>query len=132
MRDGESFKFAPGMEHQLVRVPALMTAADGSLWAGTENGLLHYHDGQTNWFTEAGGNPLRDVRTIIEGTNGTIWFGMAGNGLACLDQNKIRQFHRADGLPSDYIECLHFDGSGALWIGTFGGGLCRFKGGKFP
>jgi ligand-binding sensor domain-containing protein/signal transduction histidine kinase len=131
LRDGESFKFAPGMERQLVRVPALMTAADGSLWAGTENGLLHYHDGLTNWFADAGGNPLRDVRTIIEGTNGTIWFGMAGNGLACLDQNKIRQFHRGDGLPSDYIECLHFDEHGALWIGTFGGGLCRFKDGKF-
>jgi len=131
LRDGEGFKFAPGMERQLVRVPALMTAADGSLWAGTENGLLHSRAGQTNWFTEAGGKPLRDVRTIIEGTNGTIWFGMAGNGLACLDQNKIRQFQRADGLPSDYIECLHFDESGALWIGTFGGGLCRFKAGKF-
>jgi ligand-binding sensor domain-containing protein/signal transduction histidine kinase len=131
VRDGESFKFAPAMERQLLRVPALMTAADGSLWAGTENGLLHYHDGQTNWFAEAGGNPLRDVRTIIEETNGTIWFGMAGNGLACLDQNKIQQFHRGDGLPSDYIECLHFDEYGALWIGTFGGGLCRFKDGKF-
>jgi signal transduction histidine kinase/ligand-binding sensor domain-containing protein len=131
MRDGESFRFAPGMERQLVRVPALMTARDGSLWAGTETGLLHCQNGQTNWFTEAGGNPLRDVRTIIEGTNGAIWFGMAGDGLACLDQNKIRQFHRADGLSSDYIECLHFDGSGALWIGTFDGGLCRFKDGKF-
>ena len=93
--------------------------------------MLHYQNSQTNWFTEANRNPLRDVRTIIEGTNGTIWFGTAGIGLACLNQNNIRQFHRADGLPSDYIECLHFDEAGALWIGTFGGGLCRFKNGKF-
>ena len=64
-------------------------------------------------------------------TNGAVWFGMAGNGLACLDQDQIRQFHRADGLPSDYIECLHFDEDGALWIGTFGGGLCRLKHGIF-
>ena len=131
LRDDGRFKFAPGMENQLVRIPALMTSRDGSLWAGTENGLLHYHDGQTNWFTEADGKPLRDVRTIIEGTNGAIWFGTAGNGLACLNQNQIRQFHRADGLPSDYVECLHFDEAGALWIGTFGGGLCRLKDGNF-
>ena len=130
MRDEGRFKFAPGMEKQLMRIPALLWSRDGSLWVGTETGLLHYQNGQTNWFTEAGGNPLRDVRTIIEGTNGAIWFGMAGNGLACLDHNKIRQFRHADGLPSDYIECLHFDESGALWIGTFGGGLCRFKDGK--
>jgi signal transduction histidine kinase len=34
-------------------------------------------------------------------------------------------------LPSDYINCLHFDTEGALWIGTFDGGLCRLKDGKF-
>jgi signal transduction histidine kinase/ligand-binding sensor domain-containing protein len=131
MRAGERFKFAPGMENQLLRIPALMCAQDGSLWAGMETGLLHYKDGRTNWFTEAGGSPLRDVRTIVETTNGTIWFGMAGNGLAKLDKNQILQFHRADGLSSDYIECLYLDEGGALWIGTFGGGLCRLKDGKF-
>ena len=43
----------------------------------------------------------------------------------------IRQFRKADGLSSDYIECLHFDEDGVLWIGTFGGGLCRLKNGIF-
>ncbi len=130
-RDGNRFKSAPGMENQLLHVPALFTARDGSLWAGTENGLLHFENGQTNWFTESGGKPLRDVRTIAESTTGAIWFGMAGDGLAYLQKNKIRHFSRAAGLPSDYIECLHFDEHGALWIGTFGGGLCRLKDGKF-
>lgn len=131
MREGNRFKFAPGMENQLMPVPALFTARDGSLWAGTENGLLHYENGKTNWFVESGGKPLRDVRTIAESTNGEIWFGMAGYGLACLKQNKIRRFGHADGLPSDYVECLRFDEDAALWIGTFGGGLCRLKDGKF-
>lgn len=130
-RDGNRFKSAPGMENQLLHVPALFSARDGSLWAGTENGLLHFENGRTNWFTESGGKPLRDVRAIAESTNGAIWFGMAGDGLACLEQNKIRHFSRADGLPSDFIECLRFDEHGALWIGTFGGGLCRLKGGNF-
>ena len=131
VRDGERFKFAPGMENQLIRIPALLTATDGSLWAGTENGLLHYHNGQTNWYAEADGNPLRDVRAIVEAADGAIWFGTAGNGLACLKDGKIRRYSHASGLPSDYIECLRFDDAGALWIGTFGGGLCRWKDGKF-
>lgn len=113
MRDDGRFKFAPGMENQMVRIPALRSR-DGSLWAGTENGLLHYQNGQTNWFTLAGGKPLRDVRTIIEDPNGAIWFSTAGNGLASLKQNKFRQFYRADGLPSDFVECLHLDEYGAL------------------
>ena len=131
MRDGDRFKFAPGMENVTLPIPALLPAREGGLWAGTADGLLRYQNGRTNWFTETGGKSLRDVRTIAEATNGAVWFGMAGNGLACLDQNKIRVFRRADGLPSDYIECLRFDENGALWIGTFGGGLGRLKAGKF-
>jgi ligand-binding sensor domain-containing protein/signal transduction histidine kinase len=131
VRDGDRFKFAPGMENVQMPVPALLPARGGGLWAGTSLGLLRYQNGQTNWFTAAGGKSLRDVRCIAEATNGAVWFGMAGNGLACLEKNSIRQFHQRDGLPSDYIECLRFDDDGALWIGTFGGGVCRWRDGKF-
>jgi signal transduction histidine kinase/ligand-binding sensor domain-containing protein len=131
LRDGDRFKFAPGMENLLVRIPALLFARDGSLWAGTEPGLLHYSGGKTNWFTGVEGESLSDVRTIAEATNGAIWFGTSGNGLACLENNRIRQFRPTNGLSSDYIECLHFDEAGALWIGTFGGGVCRLKDGRF-
>lgn len=131
LRDGDRFKIAPGLEDMKQPVPSLLSARDDGLWVGTAAGLLHYADGRTNWFTEVDEKSLRDVRAIAEATNGSVWFGMAGNGLACLETNKIRKFNRADGLPSDYIECLHFDDDGTLWIGTFGGGLCRLKAGKF-
>lgn len=131
VRAGDLFKFVPGMDHVTVPVPALLAARDGGLWCGTEAGLLRYQNGQTNWFTEAGGKSLRDVRCIAEAANGAVWFGMAGNGLACLENGRIRQWHQTDGLASDYINCLHFDGDGALWIGTFDSGLCRFKAGIF-
>jgi len=131
LREGDHFRTAPGLEGMLVPVPALLAARDGGLWAGTESGLLRYRHGQTNWFTEADGHPLRDVRCLAEATNGALWFGMAGNGLACLENGRIRRWGQPDGLPSDYINCLHFDDQGALWIGTFDSGLCRFKDGKF-
>ena len=47
------------------------------------------------------------------------------------DGELIRRFRKADGLSSDFIECLRLDRDGALWIGTFGGGLNRFKQGRF-
>jgi signal transduction histidine kinase len=74
---------------------------------------------------------LRDVRTIAEDNQGGVWFGMAGDGLACLKDRHIRQFRSTNGLSSDFIECLHFDKEGVLWIGTFGGGLDRYKDGHF-
>lgn len=131
LRDGDRFKFAPGMENVMLPIPALLPARDGGLWAGTAAGLLHYLNGKTNWFTGTDGQPLHDVRAIAEATNGAVWFGTAGNGLACLENNHIRQFRQSNGLSSDYIECLHFDEDGALWVGTFGGGLCRLKDGTF-
>ena len=131
LREGDHFKFAPGMENMVQPVPALLVAREGGLWAGTAAGLLYYTNGKAVWFTETGGKSLRDVRTVAEDSRGAIWFGMSGNGLGRLENGQIQQFHQTNGLSSDYIECLHFDDDGVLWIGTFGGGLCRFKDGKF-
>ena len=121
----------PGTVGLSVPVPALLPARDGGLWVGTSLGLLRYQGGRTNWFTEADGKSLRDVRTIVEATNGTVWFGTAGSGLACLGKNHVRTFSVTNGLPNERIECLRLDADGALWIGSFGDGRCRYKDGKF-
>jgi signal transduction histidine kinase/ligand-binding sensor domain-containing protein len=131
VRNDGQFDFAPGMENIKPPMPALWCARDGGLWVGTAIGLLRYQSGNLTWFTENNGQPLRDVRTVAEDSRGAIWFGMAGGGLACLEEGHIRQFRKAEGLSSDFINCLHFDGERALWIGTFGGGLCRYKDGRF-
>ncbi len=128
---GESFEFAPGMTNITMPMPALLHSRNGGLWVGTASGLLHYRAGKTNWFNESDGGQLRDVRTIAEDKQGAVWFGMAGDGLACLKDGRIQRFRTADGLSSDFIECLHFDEAGALWIGTFGGGLDRYRDGRF-
>jgi signal transduction histidine kinase/ligand-binding sensor domain-containing protein len=131
LQNGDHFDFAPGMERITPPMPALLQARDGTLWIGTTEGLLRYQAGQATWFKGSNGQALLDVRTIAEDIQGAVWFGMAGDGLACLGSKGIRQFRKADGLSSDFIECLHFDKDGALWIGTFGGGLDRLKNGHF-
>ncbi len=131
VQNGDRFEFAPGLANITMPMPALLHARNGGLWIGTAVGLLRYQAGETNWFTESNGRALRDVRTVVEDNQGTVWFGMAGEGLACLKDNLIHQFQTPDGLSSDFIECLHFDQEGALWIGTFGGGLDRLKNGRF-
>ncbi len=131
VQGGDHFTFAPGMERITPPMPALLHAQNGAMWIGTTEGLLHYQAGQTTLFNENHGQALHDVRAIAEDSQGTIWFGMAGDGLASLENQDIRQFRKTNGLSSDFIECLHFDKGGALWIGTFGGGLNRFKNGRF-
>ena len=130
VQNGGSFDFAPGMENLTPPMPAILSTPDW-LWIGTTAGLLRYQDGKAAWFNQNNGQTLSDVRTIAQDKQGAIWFGMAGNGLACLQNHSIQQFKKADGLSSDFIECLHFDKDGTLWIGTFGGGLNRLKQGRF-
>ncbi len=130
LNDGR-FDFPPGMSNVTMPMPALLRTHDGALWIGTADGLLHYDAGVTNLFSESDGEPLRDVRTVAQDSDGAIWFGMAGDGLACLKDHQIQRFRTTNGLSSDFIECLHFDRAGSLWIGTFGGGLARYKDGRF-
>jgi signal transduction histidine kinase/ligand-binding sensor domain-containing protein len=132
VQNGDRFEYAPGLTNVTIPMPALLSGRDGSMWIGTSEGLLHYEAGKTNWFTRGGnGQMLSDVRTIAEDGRGAVWFGMAGNGLACLKDFHIQRFGTINGLSSDFIECLRFDREGALWIGTFGGGLNRLKNGDF-
>jgi signal transduction histidine kinase/ligand-binding sensor domain-containing protein len=128
--NGDSFGFAPGMSDITPPMPALLFTHD-ELWVGTTEGLLRYKNQQATWFRQDSGQSLGDVRAIAKDKQGSVWVGMAGNGLACLQNRVVRQFKKSDGLSSDFIECLHFSDDGALWIGTFGSGLDRFKDGHF-
>ncbi len=71
-------------------------------------GTVALSGGRTNWFAENNGQPLRDVRTVAEDSRGAVWFGMAGSGLACLENKEhpaipesrrlVERFHRMPAL----------------------------------
>jgi signal transduction histidine kinase/ligand-binding sensor domain-containing protein len=167
---------------------ASQSISRGELWIGTPTGALHYQDEKfydlrfTNDDLRAAdpsasqarfGNSIGDVRAIasdewrVASDGGatstppaTLWFATAGSGLVRWEDGHFRRFKKADGLSSDFIECLYLERddlrfgntdiraadpsagqtpivnrksqiANTLWIGTFGGGLNRFKEGKF-
>src|SRR5882724_4500155 len=131
VRQGSGFQIMAGMQDRGAAVPALYLATNGTLWAGTDLGLVRYEGGNCTWFTRQDGLVLPDVRAITEDVTGAIWFGMSGGGLGRFKEGKITQFRKPDGLASDFVWSLLAEKDGALWIGTFGGGLCRLKDGRF-
>ncbi len=131
IKHGKIFERAPGLENITMPTPALLSTANGVLWAGTGEGLLRYQDGVKTWFGRKGGPGLLGVHAVIQASDGSIWFGMSDGGLGHLINGEVRQFRRSDGLSSDFVQCLHFDSDGTLWIGTSDGGLNRFKQGRF-
>src|SRR5262249_7925971 len=129
---GDHLEHPPGLENISVATPAVLHARNGVTWIGTEDGLLRYEAGATKWYGRKSGLALPEVRAVAEDRDGTVWFGMSGGGLGRLKGDSVQQIRKRDGLPNDYVQCLHIDDSdGALWIGTYGGGLTRFKHGRF-
>ena len=125
------FVRAPGVDTMNIPTPAICEAAAGGLWVGTNLGLMRYRDGKAFWTEPESGDKLRDVSAVKEAKDGTVWFGSNGGGLGRIKDGEIRHFGKADGLPGEFVQCLHLDDSGALWIGTSGAGLVRFEEGKF-
>src|SRR3954466_4639940 len=97
---------------------------------GAHSGLFKYQSSKIEVLTTNLVAP--DVRCIVEQTNGVIWFGMFGGGLGKLENGKVTQLRKTNGLASDFVQCLYIDpADGAVWIGTAESGLNRYKDGRF-
>ena len=126
--DNGQFRQAPGLDN--LSVGALLPSRAG-LFVGTSAGLLKSSAGQITPLAGKSEISVADVRAICQGPDGAVWFGLFGGGLGVVRDGRPCQFRRANGLSSDFVQCLHFDADGSLWIGTFGGGLDRLRNGKF-
>ncbi|HMX51016.1 MAG TPA: two-component regulator propeller domain-containing protein [Cyclobacteriaceae bacterium] len=69
---------------------------------------------------------LAGFNVITADRKGNVWFGCEGSGLYQYDfkRKKLKIYALDDGLASNYINSLQFDGSGRLWIGTWKGLCC--------
>ncbi len=105
----------------------LSTAFDsiGYLWVGTKDGVARYN-GRT-WtiidLTPIAGSNY--IQAICTGSDGSMWFGTNGGGLARLHEGNWSTVSMRDGLPSNDVtslaEAVSADGSAVLWIGTSAG-----------
>ena len=107
------------------RIQALLKDSAGVIWVGTPTGCAEIHEGVVEW------SKMGDVRCLAQTSDGAIWIGRHGIGLAKLDGTKFQSYDRETGLPDDHVWSLLADEDGTLWIGTFGGGLVRYHDGEF-
>jgi signal transduction histidine kinase/ligand-binding sensor domain-containing protein/ActR/RegA family two-component response regulator len=108
---------------------SIFPAPDGSLWIGTDRGLLHTKDSRTTVFSERDGLPAGIVRAVIRDRQGDVWIGTPA-GLARLHGGRMEVFTTADGLPDANVFALYEDHDGRLWAGTTGG-LALWRDGRF-
>lgn len=81
-------------------------------------------------FTTAAGLPHNWIYDLFQDSDGRMWVGTWGGGLAVYERGRWRVFDRRHGLASDAVTCVRQDAQGTIWAAT-DAGLCRFDGTRF-
>jgi diguanylate cyclase (GGDEF)-like protein len=124
-----SYSTASGLASDIVY--EIQPQADGTLWVGTEGGLLRgqrQHSG-IRWTKVAGldGFPVHSVRLASNGDGPNkdrpdqdLWIGTEVNGIARLDPRTgtVERFGEAQGLLGKSAYTLRFDRQQKLWAAT--------------
>jgi signal transduction histidine kinase/ligand-binding sensor domain-containing protein/DNA-binding response OmpR family regulator len=138
-----SFQNFFGTHETLKDIRCLLQDRNGSIWAGTNNGLLSFRPDEllrnTNAFTVYRSNPGQPnglisnvVKIICEDHKGRIWAGTSGGGIsrfvpATADRAAYFQtFTTQQGLSHDIVNGMLEDEQGDLWVSTENG-LTRFN-----
>jgi len=79
-------------------------------------------------FVSPGGYMGRPTRSLLEDSEGNLWF--LSEGVHRYDGDRFTEFSAEDGLLDDVGTCLMEDQSGSIWFGT-GSGVVRYDGASF-
>jgi PAS domain S-box-containing protein len=101
------------------RIHAILYARDGTLWAGTGDGVeIHRAGGRYEWVNAIAGVRLGPVTSVTEDAAGDVWVssGSSFRGAFRWDGRAWRRFGRADGLADAYVHRVALDRGGRLWF----------------
>ncbi len=92
-------------------INALLVARDGTLWIGTEKGLASWKDGKLTEYPDVAGSV---VTSLLQDTEGTLWFGVRNPGRLCAVKVAKTQCYGAGSFGWSVRE-LFEDHKGNLW-----------------
>lgn len=112
------------------KVYSLTTDHNGRIWIGTRWGLSIYDHGRWTNYDEKG-LPIRQVRSLLEDRDGSMWLGSYGEGLMHFkNDGSFDAWTEDEGLPDNIIMNMAQDSAGAIWLATYGG-VSRYSNGTF-
>jgi PAS domain S-box-containing protein len=113
---------------------SLLVSKDGSLWAGTADGIIVISpSGQTRKIESIGSQKLGLITGLAQDSSGAIWCssGASFEGLFRLQNETWQRFGPAEGLAATYFHSIQIDRQGRLWANSSGGGNSERPAGAF-
>jgi ligand-binding sensor domain-containing protein len=111
----------------------ILVDKNGAIWAGTNDGAFRYSDtaltgGKAGFSEFKIPNPVIEnpsykwvpgkIWSLIEDSNGNIWFGRDGYGACKYDGNTFTHFTKKDGLCSNNVSRIIEDNHGNIWFAS--------------
>lgn len=112
------------------RVYAFAQAPDGSVWAATENGLVHWDKGVVKLYQQADGLPTNRLRSLTFDRAGVLWIATSGGGLVSFAAGRFQVLNPDNGFPHLQVRSVLADPDGGVWAATAGGGLVHVNQGR--
>lgn len=106
-----------GLSDEFVR--ALFQDSHGTIWVGTDNGLLRFHDGHLVRVDGRSNIPAVAVHAIAEDRQGGLWVG--GSKLLRIFKGQVRAYPLAGGGSLNRVKSILQTRDGTLWVGTVSG-----------
>jgi signal transduction histidine kinase/ligand-binding sensor domain-containing protein len=125
-------RWSVGKDLPGTRIQSLFADHEGTLWIGTNGGLVRYAAGKLEKLPVTDPLASASVLAIMEDREGDLWVGTESSGLQILRDQRFRTLTTRDGLASDNTTAVVEDGVGTLWVGTSGSGVTALQPGKPP
>jgi signal transduction histidine kinase/ligand-binding sensor domain-containing protein len=118
-----NLRWTVGKDLPGTRIQALFADRNGTLWIGTNAGLVRFAEGKLEKLPVTDPLASASVLAIMEDREGNLWVGTETGGLHILRDERFRTIGSREGLSSDATTTVVEDHTGSLWIGTAGSGL---------
>jgi len=107
------------------RIQTIYADREGSMWIGTNNGLVRFvlETKKIQRFPVTDPLATASVLALMEDAEGNLWVGTETGGLHILRDQRFRTLGAREGLASDATTAVVEDKAGTLWVGTNGSGL---------